>query len=189
MKFSKKIFNKKTIDYTFIVLFFLTFSIFVFFAIGPSLKTAFSLKKEEEDLKKIDNLYEKKIFSVSYIQSAIEKNRDDLYLIDKAVTESPNVNKVIDDIKTAADKNNFSIIRANVSDINLLRTKRTLDKVKVVIEGKSTFPDFLSFIEEVHQQRRLKTIDDFLIKKDTSINESTKSGELLILINVSGYYL
>lgn len=186
MKITKDVFYKKVVDYTFIVLFLLIFSIFIFFAIRPSLKTAFSLKKEEKDLIEIDSIYEKKILSVSLIQSEIEKNRDDLYLIDTALSKNPNVNKIIDDIKMAADKTNFFISKANISDINLLQSKKTLEKVEVVIEGTSTFPDLLLFIKEINNQRRLKTIDSFQISRSKS---STDSANLSIKINISGYYL
>ncbi len=186
MKITSEIFYKKVTDYTFIVLFLLIFSIFIFFAIRPSLKTAFSLRKEEKDLVEIDSLYEKKIVSVSLIQSELEKNRNDLYLIDNALSKNPNVNKIIDDIKIAADKTNFFINKANVSDINLLQVKEKLGKVEVILEGYSSFPDLLSLIKEIHNQRRLKTIDNLQISKSKS---GTDSSNLSIKINIVGYYL
>ncbi len=187
MKITKEVFYKKVTDYTFIVLFLLIFSIFIFFAIRPSLKTAFSLKKVEKDLMEVDSLYEKKIVSVSFIQSELEKNRDDLYLVYNALSKNPNVNKIIDDIKIAADKTNFFINKANVSDINLLQSKQALGKVEVIIEGYSSFPDLLSFIKEIHNQRRLKTIDNLQISNKSK--SSTDSANLSIKINISGYYL
>jgi len=53
---SKSIFVKKTGNYISIIFFLLIFSIFIIFAIKPSLTTAFSLKKEEVDLKKVDRV-------------------------------------------------------------------------------------------------------------------------------------
>ncbi|GAB4219079.1 MAG: hypothetical protein Fur009_3420 [Candidatus Microgenomates bacterium] len=44
----KNIFTKKVQDYTYVILFLLIFSIFIIFAINPSLKTAFSLTKEKK---------------------------------------------------------------------------------------------------------------------------------------------
>ena len=42
----KSIFEKKSGDYIFIIFFLLIFSVFIIFAIKPSLATAYSLKKE-----------------------------------------------------------------------------------------------------------------------------------------------
>src|SRR3990167_863968 len=49
------------VDYFFVIFFLLIFSVFIIFAIKPSLITAYSLKKEEIDLTKIDKVYEEKI--------------------------------------------------------------------------------------------------------------------------------
>ncbi|GIW64964.1 MAG: hypothetical protein KatS3mg092_0897 [Patescibacteria group bacterium] len=71
----KNIFSKSQ-DYTYIILFLIIFSIFIFFAINPSLKTAFSLKKEKNDLEVINNIYEQKIINIANIQNQLEENRE-----------------------------------------------------------------------------------------------------------------
>ena len=53
--------DKKVRDYIYISIFFILFSIFIFFAIKPALTTAFSLKKEEEELKEKNLIYQKAI--------------------------------------------------------------------------------------------------------------------------------
>ena len=53
----KSIFEKKSGDNIYVIFFLLIFSIFIVFAIKPSLMTAYSLKKEEIDLTKIDQVY------------------------------------------------------------------------------------------------------------------------------------
>ena len=70
-KINKTIFSKKTKDYTFIILFLLIFSIFIFFAVKPSLTTAVSLKKEEFDLQRVDLLYEKKITCLFWMKQCL----------------------------------------------------------------------------------------------------------------------
>ena len=131
MNISKSVFSKKTRDYTFIVLFLLIFSVFIIFAINPSLKTAFSLKKEEKDLVKVDTLYEKKIMDISSIQSQIEENRDSLFLINEAISEYPEVNKMVDDVKTIADKNSLMIRKANIDEVSLSQSKKKLEAYKI----------------------------------------------------------
>lgn len=181
----KNIFNKKIEDYTYIVLFLIIFSIFIFFAISPSLKTAFSLKKEKNDLEQIDRIYEKKIMSIYNMQEGLEKNREKLYLIDHAVSINPQVNKMIDDIKKSADENNFFIKKANIADINLSQNKKELGKIKLIIEGKTDYNNLINFIFDIFQQKRLKTIQSLLINKE---KEVTESGKLNITLIIEGYY-
>src|SRR5574340_819007 len=109
---AKSIFTKKTGDYTFTIMFFLIFSMFIIFAIKPSLTTAASLKKEEEDLEKIDAVYEKKIIAIATIQQAMEANRNDFFLLGQAISSYPKVNKMIEDIKSVADQNSFTVQKA-----------------------------------------------------------------------------
>src|SRR3989344_8082206 len=94
---TKSIFQKKRGNYIFIIFFLLIFSIFIIFAIKPSLTTAFSLKKEELDLKRVDRIYEEKINSITSIQTQIEENRDNLPLLSHSISEHPEVNKIIED--------------------------------------------------------------------------------------------
>ena len=133
IKISKSIFTKKTIDYTFVILFLVIFSIFILAAIKPSLTTATSLKKEEIDLKKIDSLYESKISNITLIQSQVEEYRDDIFLLNEAVSQFPEVNKMVEDVKKVADKNNFNIKKAGISDVNLYKSKKQLDRVSLII--------------------------------------------------------
>lgn len=182
----KTIFNQKTQDYTYAILFLLIFSVFIILAINPSLKTAFSLKKQEQDLSKIDNLYEQKIMNIALIQSQIEENRDDLILLDQAITIYPEVNKLVDDVKKIADKNSFFITKANISDINLKQTNKKIEKVSLNLEGKTNYENLLSFINDLFQQKKLKLIEKMIVNKD---NESTSSSQLKVSFVIDGFYL
>ena len=182
----KNIFSKKTQDYTFAVLFFLIFSMFIVFAIGPSLTTAASLKKEEQDLSHVDEIYESKIVDISSIQSQVEENRDSLFLLDDAVTKYPQVNKMVEDIKLMADKNKVVIQKANIDDVNLMQNKKTIASVKFTVEAKASFPDLMNFFNDIFLQRRLKVLDKVMITRD---NESTSSALLKVNMNISGFYL
>ncbi|MBI5127618.1 type 4a pilus biogenesis protein PilO [Candidatus Roizmanbacteria bacterium] len=183
---SKSIFTKKTQDYTFVVLFLSVFSIFIVFAISPSLKTAFSLKKEEVDLKKVDTVYEQKIMNISSIQNQIEESREKLPLFNQAVSQYPEVNKMVDDVKTIADKNEFVIKKANIADVNLIQSKKQIDHVRLIVEGKTGFENLMSFMNELFQQRRLKTISNLSISQD---REATSSGLLQVILTIDGFYL
>ncbi|MFN4212604.1 MAG: type 4a pilus biogenesis protein PilO [Microgenomates group bacterium] len=186
-KIFKNIFSKKTTDYTFAVLFFLIFSIFIIFAIKPSLTTVFSLKKEESDLKRIDALYEDKIVNIASIQSQIEENREDLPLLDQALPSYPQVTKMIDDVKTIAEESSIMIKKADVSNVNLFAAnKKNLEKVKITVEGVGSFEDILKLTSNLFNQRRLKTIKKMIISSDM---ESTTAAQLKVTLEIEGYYL
>jgi len=182
----KSIFTKKTKDYSFAILFFFVFSVFIIFAISPSLRTAFSLKKEEKDLIKIDNLYEQKIVNIADIQNQIEENRDEIPLLNQAISQYPEVNKMFNDVKTIADKNSFIIEKANISEINLKQITKKVNKVRLNIEGKAGFENLVGFVNDLFSQRRLKMINNLTLSKD---KDSTDSSKLKVVLIIDGYYL
>lgn len=182
----KSIFNQKTQDYTFAILFFIVFSVFIIFAISPSLKTAFGLKKEESDLTKVDTLYEEKIINITEIQSQVEENRDSLPLLNQAISQNPEVNKMFDDVKTIADKNSFTITKANIAEVNLRQTTKKIDKLSLNIEGKTSFDNFLGFMSDLFIQRRLKMVNNLSISQD---KDSTSSSQLNVVLTIDGFYL
>lgn len=186
-----KIFVKKTTDYTFTVVFLLIFSVFIVFAIRPSLTTAFSLKKEEIDLTKVDKLYEDQIINIAMIQSLIEENRNNLPLLYQAVSTSPQVNKMVDDIQQAADKSKFVIKKANIGEVNLAQpNKKAIQSMKVTVEGEGTFDNFTSFTSEIFNQRRLKTVQKAIVSRGVGDDKmASQSAILKFKLDVEGYYL
>lgn len=187
---TKKIFTKKTSDYTFTIMFFVIFSLFIAFAIKPSLSTAASLKKEELDLTSVDNLYEGYIMNIANVQSQMEEHRNELPFLKQAISDHPQVNKLIDDIKTIGDKNSFSITKANIDDVNLLNTNsKTLQKLTITVEGTSTFDNLMKYIQDMFNQRRLKTIQRITIQNNKGDATATVSGQLKVTLQVEAYYL
>ena len=182
----KSIFEKKSGDNIYVIFFLLIFSIFIIFAIKPSLMTAYSLKKEEIDLTKIDQVYEEKINDIALIQTQIEENRDNLPLINQSISEQPEVNKVIEDIKKIADKNSLVINKATIIDINFSKTNKEKQNVKLQVEATTSFDNLGQFMRDIFDQRRLKLIDNVVINRD---KESTSSGNLKVDLTINGYYL
>lgn len=182
----KEIFSKKARDYTFAVLFLLIFSGFIVFAIRPSITTAFSLKRQEADLSKVDRLYEDKIMDIAAVQTQVEQHRDNLPLLDQAVSENPQVNKMVEDIKNIADKNHFAIKKANIADVDLAGSPTTINNVRLMVEGTTNFPDLMSFFGELSSQRRLKIVDQLVVNRDP---ESSGEAQLQVNMTIDGYYL
>lgn len=186
---TKKIFSKKVTDYTFAVLFFMIFSFFIIFAIKPSLTTAVALKREEYDLRRIDEIYENQIINIADIQSLMEQNREKLPLLTMAVSDYPKVNKLIDDIQKAGNKSLFSIKKASIGEVNLFNTQRNkLQTLHLTIEGNSDFETLSNFIETLLNQRRLKTIRKMVINKNQD-EQGSPSAMLKVTMEIEVYYL
>ena len=181
--------DKKVRDYIYISIFFILFSIFIFFAIKPALTTAFSLKKEEEELKEKNLIYQKAISDANNNLYVLEDVRDKLYLIDESISNSPQINKVVNDIENASLDSSLFLKYIFVSEkIDYIDLKKTdFKEVRVNLESQGNFTDVLNMVKVVNAQRRLKLIDN--IEFFNEIEISTNSGSLDIKSEIIGFYL
>ncbi len=181
--------DKNVRDYIYISIFFILFSIFIFFAIKPALTTAFSLKKEEEELKEKNLIYQKAISDANNNLYVLEDVRDKLYLIDESISNSPQINKVVNDIENASLDSSLFLKNIFVSEkIDYIDLKKTdFKEVRVNLESQGNFTDVLNMVKVVNAQRRLKLIDN--IEFSNEIEISTNSGSLDIKSEIIGFYL
>ena len=163
-------------------------SIFVIFAIRPSLVTAFSLKKEETELNKLNNTYEGVISKIVAIQSSFENYRQDLHLFSEAIPSKPNVNRLIGDIEQATATSSVTIQKLSAGEVNLVdKSKGTLRSTSIDIDASADFDNLLQSIQEIYRQRRLKKVQKLDITSQS--NDSTESAGLKLKLKVEGYYL
>lgn len=181
--------DKKVRDYIYISIFFILFSIFILFAIKPALTTAFSLKKEEEELKEKNLTYQKAIADASNNLYVLEDVRDKLYLIDDSISNSPQINKVVDDIESASINSSLFLKNIFVSEkIDYIDLKKTdFKEVRVNLESQGNFADVINMVKVINSQRRLKLIDNIEFFNEVEI--STSSGSLDIKSEIVGFYL
>lgn len=186
---AKKLFNKKTKDYTYTVAFFIIFSFFIFAVIRPNLVTVFEINSKINQLKKIDKLYAEQINKIIEVQSAFELNREKMYLLSEAISTQPEVNKVLFDVNVSSDGGKLKTERIIVSDVNLKdkgsATKMKLFNISLGLLG--SFEDTMNFIKKIYAQRRLKLIPELELTRGTE--ESSKSANLKIRLDIEGYYL
>lgn len=185
----KQLLSKKTKDYTYGIIFFLTFSFFVFFVIRPNLVNVFSLQEELGRLKILDAGYENVIRKIVDIQTFLETNRSDLYLLDQAVSSSPQINKVIADIEAAASSSGVIVHQVDVNKIDLKHKDLRTSKNTLVVNmaTRSDFDKLNAFIGNLLVQRRLKTLKSVSIERMS--NMASGSAELDVKIELDGFYL
>ncbi|NTU46576.1 type 4a pilus biogenesis protein PilO [Candidatus Roizmanbacteria bacterium] len=189
----EKILRSKIKDYSFVIGFFLVFSFFIVFAIRPNIATVITLNKQLETLKKTDSAYENIILHIVDLQTVLEKNRDDFILLDQALPSRPQVNKVVDDVKNSATASGILIKRLDISEVSLKEdsNKKNVKSYAVNIETNSNYEQSKSFIDMLLKQRRLKSINTISIQRgdETETQVSSKSGALIMKLEISGYYL
>lgn len=185
----EKIFTKKNKDYTYIILFFLIFSFFVFFAIRPNLLSVFSANSEIKKLRGTNQIYEDQIMKIIDIQSLLEATRKDLPLINETLPYHPQVNKIISDLEKLLNKNKMETLKMNILNIELKDAKKDnnlLKKIGVEMELKGSFNDMRTLIKDIENQRRLKLIKEINIKNS---EESSGAAQLNIQLEIESYYL
>lgn len=185
----KKLLSNRTKDYTYGIIFLLTFSFFLFFVIRPNLVNVLSLQEELGKLRILDTGYENVIRKIVTIQTFLETNRSDLYLLDQAISSTPQINKVVQDIQDAASSSGVTVSQIDISQVDLKATKTPTAKniLLVNMATKAEFDKAKTFLDSLFMQRRLKTIKHVSIDK----METTGSGSatLDIRIELEGYYL
>ena len=187
--FIKSLNKEKIKDYLYPAIFFIIFSIFIVFAIKPSLTTVFELLKEEETLLEKNKQYERGIDFVSSNLYILESLRDKLYLLDSSIPNTPLVNKILEDIYNIGNDSNLTINRVNLIDKVEYPTQKIL-KIKTIgieVESVGEFEDLVSLIEKMNAQRRMQTIKS--IEVSNKDKTSTESSKLNIKIRFESYYL
>ena len=185
----KRLTSKKAQDYSYAIIFFLTFSFFIFFVIRPNLVNVFSLQEELGRLRILDAGYENVIKKIINIQTFLEVNRSDLYLLDQSVSSTPQINKLIEDIEAAATESGLIFNQINISRIDLKEKNKRDSKntLMVNIATRTGFEETKKFMDDLISQRRLKMLKSVVFEKEDKYG--TGSGALNIKIELEGYYL
>ena len=149
-----------------------------------------SLNEQLTQLRALDSHYEDSSTKIINLQTLIEQNRDDFYLLDEALPSTPQVNNVIDDINKDASDSGIRIHKIDVDEISL-KEDASRNKMKIIsvnLESSSKFENIKQFIDTLLTQRRLKTIQNVSLEKDVSTSSSQSAG-LKIKLEIGGLYL
>lgn len=196
----KKVVNKKVKDYTFVVFFFLIFSIFVFFAIRPNVLTAINLQNELNELRFQDEQYERTILNIVDYQTILETTRDEFYLLEEAVPTSPQLYSMVENIQKAASSSGALVRDIQVSEVQFKSVEGKAEEKKDTDDQETDAQLFLvnfnlegnlvqtrSFVRTILNQRRLKTFET--INLSTSQSQASQSAQYSVSIQLEGYYL
>ena len=185
----RKLFVKKAADYSYTILFFISFAFFTFFVIRPNILTILSLQEEAGKLNILDVEYENVIKKIVDIQSFLQENGQDLYLLDEALPTLPQINKLVIDTQNSASSSGMSLATMSINKVDLRDTqkKSARSKISVTLDGEANFISSKEFILQIMNDRRLKMIQQISFNQNEKIGSA--SGGLKLLLEVEGYYL
>ncbi len=181
--------TKKTKDYSYTIAFFLIFSFFLFFVIRPNILAIFRSNLEVANLTKTNAFYESQIQNVILSQTMLEAVRDDLYLVDEALTSRPDVNDLINDLTETINKNQLLIDKISLTNVELKNITKS-DQMKTIafdVQLVGGFEQFRQLMDDLYSQRRLKTISNITIDRREIV--STSSGDIRLIFDLESYYL
>lgn len=181
--------SRKGQDYTYAVAFFLIFSFFTYFVIRPNILAIFQANLKIEDLKKTNAFYETQIQNVVDAQTVLVEHRDELALLDEAITQKPQVNGLISNITDSVEKNKLNVNKMSLTDVDLKDVSRG-DQLKSLVFSMDligNFTDLKILITDLFSQRRLKTIDD--LDMGLAKEEASTSGIINVNFKLQGFYL
>lgn len=206
-EFAQALKSKNVQDYSYAIMFFLVASFFAFAVIRPVLGIAVSIRREGEDLKRVNETYEKNITRVLELQSEIESVRSKRYLLDEALPAQPQIQDVIEDIQQAGADAQVEILSVEIDPLTLKSaagakvkkptTKKTNQKstteaqtIGASIDVATSFDGVNALLQAIVNQRRVKRIHAVrvtLVKgKKTDEPSAVK---LNVTIELEGYYL
>lgn len=180
---------KKATDYSYTILFFISFAFFTFFVIRPNILTILSLQEEAGKLHILDSGYENVINKIVNIQSFLQENGQDLYLLDEALPTLPKINKLVLDSQFSASSSgmNLSAMSINQVDLRDVEKRKTRRKITITLDGAADFIQSKEFITQIMNDRRLKMIQQITFDQDEK--KGSMSGSLKLMLEVEGYYL
>lgn len=185
----RKLFVKKATDYSYTILFFVSFAFFTFFVIRPNILTILSLQEEAGKLHILDLGYENVINKIVTIQTFLQENGQDLYLLDESLPTLPQINKLVVDTQYSASSSGMNLSTLSINKVNLRDTDKKIarKKISVTLEGGADFAQSREFITQIMNNRRLKMIQQ--ITFDQNDKTGSMGGTLKLLLEVEGYYL
>lgn len=178
-----------------------TIVLFSAFAIKPTILTIIEInneiKSKEETLTKL----QKKIVDLRSASSLLQRESENLNLIDQAVPNNTELEKIIEQLETTATNSGVTIGSIGSSELllkgSLEKTKTTnetkplpegANELPITITARGDYPNLMAFSKAIENLRRPIRIDTYLFSASKSIEETkiltlTINGRFPYLIN------
>lgn len=179
-----------TRSYASLILFFLTISFFIAFAIRPTIKTMVSLNKQIQDGRITNEALQQKINALSIAQNEYTSLQPSFNLIYSSLPENPMVGEFLKMIEKVATASSISIGSLQVQPVKLLEQKNIEEQgfslreltFSMNIEGK--YQSLRDFVEILRRIQRVVSLDNVAIAP----SRATKDNSLGLTFTAKAYF-
>lgn len=192
--------------YTATILSFLVISLFLWYAVKPTMQTIITLRREIKDNREISKQMEEKISALVQAQAAYQSISQELYILSEAVPRDPDPVNALISIRNLAEKTGITVTSLQVPEVMLEGTTASQSAtpgtaslpgdpqpVPFTMSLEGTYETMASFLSELVSMRRIMTIKKISIEPTagTSVNEdaSILEPQLRIILDLQTYYL
>jgi Tfp pilus assembly protein PilO len=161
--------QKKSREYTTLILTFAAIAIFGLFAINPTLTTIVQLQKQLEDSKTLDGQLEEKIQNLQTLQNEYTELEPDLQYVESAIPESPQTPVFIGQVQALIKKHNLAIELIKTENIPYTKDTGEAGKMNSYVVSYSVtgnYTDIKAFADEAVIFDRLVTVDNLTVSRD-----------------------
>lgn len=166
-----------------------TMTVFVIFAIKPTIETIIVLQKKLVDYQQTLKEVTKKVEDLSKGKQNYEQM--DLSIknkIQSAIPDSPTLKSVIQSLEQAATVHEASISALQIQPIELTvktnnATMGSLSEISFIFNVQGGYPNLISLLQELDKSARLITIDSVVL------NKTEEGSNLLMSLNGKAYFI
>lgn len=178
--------NKRTVQFTYLVLTIIALMFFGLFAINPTLSTIAKLQKELADSEFVDDQLRRKIQNLSSLQQGYAIIQNDLPEIESSVPKSPQAPILIAQIQSVAKTNSISLLSTQVFPVELNQIAsptKSHGTFSFIILGQGTNASISDFVDKISKIQRVISLDQITLTK-----KADSSNLLQISLRGSAYF-
>ena len=178
--------NKRTVQFTYLVLTIMALTFFGVFAINPTLSTIAKLHKELADNQFVDDQLGRKIQNLSSLQQSYATTQDDLPIIESSVPKNPQAPILLAQAQSVAKESNITLISTQVFPVELnqnSKINKNYSTFSFILLGQGTISDISDFVDRLSKIQRVISLDQINLTK-----KADSSDMLQISIRGSAYF-
>ena len=178
--------NKRTIQFTYLVLTVIALTFFGLFAINPTLTTIAKLERELDDNQFVDDQLQRKIQNLSSLQTSYAGISNDLPMIESSIPKNPQAPILIAQVQSVAKTNNVTLLSTQVFPVELnenAKTDKNQSAFSFIILGEGSNSSISDFVDRMSKMQRVISLDQITLTK-----RADSSDLLQISLRGSAYF-
>ena len=173
-------------NYLNITLTIATLSIFVAFAIRPSIQIAIKLNQDLKEYEKIDALLSEKLINLSAAKSLQDELFTEIIKLDKTIPKESLESNILKNLNYVTIKNNVQLNNINYTYNELAN----YNEVEMDISISGTYESILPLLTDIHNLLRIIVIEDLDLQIQKRARDNLASEEIFLdgIIHAKAYY-